>query len=59
MSKYLPPVTLYGVSKSRVLSQCQLYVFYKGKKKKRKKKVYLTLTNQEDIQQNLLFFSMH
>lgn len=59
MSRYLPPEILYGDSKSRVLSQCQLYVINKGKEKMRKKIIYLTLTNQEDIQQNLLLFSMH
>lgn len=57
--RYLPAVTLYEDSNRRVLSQCQLYVLNKGKKKKRRKKIYLTPTNLEDIQQSLLFFSMH
>lgn len=59
MNRCLPPMTLYGDSDNRVLSQCQLYVLNKEKKIKRRKKIYLTLTNQEDIQQSFLFFSMH
>lgn len=46
MNRYHPPVTLYGDSNSRVLSQCQLYVLNKGKKKKKGRKKNIPHTHK-------------